>query len=54
MRPVPDDDVGAGVDRGMRDLVHVVEHLFAEPPMARGDDEVGIPAQRRDLVGEAL
>src|SRR5205823_14817662 len=34
MRAVPDHDVGAGIDRGMRDLAHIVEHLFAEPPMA--------------------
>ncbi len=54
MRSVADDDVGAGLDRCVRNLGHVIEHLLAEPPMARRDDEVGFPAQRRDLLGKAL
>ena len=53
MRPVADDDVGAGVDRGMRDLAHVVEHLLAETPMARRDDDVGLSPQRRDVLGKS-
>jgi hypothetical protein len=42
--------IGAGLDRGMSDLGHVIEHLFAEPPMARGDDDVGLAAERGDVL----
>ena len=52
MRAVADHHVGPGIDRGVGNLGHVVEHLLAQPPMARGDDNVGLLAHRRDILGE--
>ena len=34
MRAVAHDDIGAGVDRGVRDLRHVVEHFLLQAPVA--------------------
>src|SRR5437763_11736188 len=54
MRPVADDDVGAGVDRAMRDLAHVSEDFLVQPPMKRGDNGISLPAQRLDIFVEAF
>ena len=47
-----DHDIGAGVDRRMRDLGHVLQHLLAQPPMARCDQDINTRAQRRDVLRE--
>ena len=47
-----DDEVGAGIDGRMGDVRHVSEDLAAEPPVARGDENIDVRAQRRDVVAE--
>ena len=52
VRSMTDHDIGAGVDRRMRDLGHVLQHLLAQPPMARCDQDINTRAQRRDVLRE--
>ena len=47
MRAVADDDVGAGVDRGVRDLGHVIEHFLVQAPVVGADHDVRLRAQAR-------
>src|SRR6202171_6196973 len=46
MRSVTDDDVGAGIDRGLGNVGHVLQRLAAKPPVTGGDDDVDLRPQR--------
>src|ERR1039458_3142111 len=54
MRPVAEDDIGAGVDRGMGDFLHVLEDGLIYPPVARGDDDIALGLERGDVIAETL
>ena len=50
MRSVAHHDIGARIDGGMSDIRHVLQRLTPKPPMAGGDDDVGLRPQRRDVL----
>ncbi len=54
VRSVSHHDIGAGIDRRMRDLGHVLQHILLQSPVARRDHEIGFRAQRRNVVLEHL
>src|SRR5437868_1580515 len=40
VRSVAEDDIRAGIDGAMGDLLHVVEDVFVQAPVERGDHDV--------------
>ena len=44
----------AGVDRDVRDLRHVIEHLLVQAPVIGANHDVGLRAQRGDVFPEAV
>ena len=42
MRTVTDHHIGAGVDRRMRDLRHVIEHVLMQTPVTGSDDVIAL------------
>ena len=54
MRAVAHHHVRAGVDSGVRDQRHVVEHILAQAPVARGDENIHLLAQRGDVILKKL
>ena len=42
MRAVADHHIGAGVDRRMRDLRHVIEHVLMQAPVTGSDDVIAL------------
>ena len=53
MRPVAHHDVGAGIDRRVRDIRHVLQRIAPQPPMAGGDDDIGLRPQRGDVLANS-
>ena len=50
VRTMADHDVGAGIDRGVRDLRHVIEHVLMQAPVARGNHVIALRLQRSNVV----
>ena len=42
MRTVTDHHIGAGVDRRMRDLRHVIEYVLMQTPVTGSDDVIAL------------
>ena len=49
VRPMAHDHIGARIDRRVRDIGHVLQRIAPKPPMAGGNDDVGLRAERRDV-----
>ena len=47
---VAHDDVGAGIDRRMGDLLLVLQHLVPQAPVVRRDQDVYLRPERFDLL----
>src|SRR5215472_18864853 len=54
VRAMADDEVGAGIDRSMGNLAHVLQNLPADAPVAGGNDNVGLCPQCGDVFGKPL